>query len=308
MRPIVVVGSINSDLVVSAAHIPQPGETILGSGFAVYPGGKGANQAVGVARLGHPCSLIGRLGRDSFGNQLRSQLIAAGVDTAAVGDVDGPSGVALITTAASRENSIVVVAGANALLSPADIDAQRDLIRGAAMVLLQLEIPIAAVIRVAEIAFESHVPVMLDPAPAQALPEALLRRVAWLTPNATETAVLLETSTSPETPEDAQSMAEDLLARGPAGVVLKLGHRGAYLATAGGIRAHVPAFKVDAIDTTAAGDAFNAGFSTALVRGMDPVAAARFASAVAAISVTRRGAQPSMPAQREVEDFLRAQE
>src|SRR5271163_2156557 len=178
MGLIVVVGSINSDLVVSASRIPQPGETILGDGFAVYPGGKGANQAVAAAKLGYPCSMIGKLGRDGFGADLRAQLVKAGVDTAAVGDADGPSGVALITTGADGENSIVVVSGANALLTPADIDANRDLIRQALLVLVQLETPLETVARLAEVAGENYVPVMLDPAPARELPAQLLGRLA----------------------------------------------------------------------------------------------------------------------------------
>jgi len=160
MALIAVVGSINSDLVVSAPRIPQPGETILGDGFSVYPGGKGANQAVAVAKLDHPCSLIGKLGRDAFGADLRSQLIDAGVDTAAVGEAHGPSGVALITTGSGGENSIVVVPGANALLSPADIDVNRGLICRAAIILAQLEIPLETVVHLAEIASEKNIPLM----------------------------------------------------------------------------------------------------------------------------------------------------
>jgi ribokinase len=308
MGLIVVVGSINSDLVVSASRIPQPGETILGDGFAVYSGGKGANQAVAVAKLGHPCSMIGKLGRDGFGAELRAQLVKAGVDTAAVGEADGPSGVALITTGTDGENSIVVVSGANALLTPADIDANRDLIRSAAIVLVQLETPLETVVRVAEVAFERNVPVMLDPAPARALPAELLRRLAWVTPNSTETGVLLGIKNSSDDIENAPELAEALLARGPRGVVLKMGGHGAYLATSDGLCAHVPAFKVNAVDTTAAGDAFNGGFAVGLARGMKPAEAARFASAVAAISVTRKGTQPSMPTLNEVEALLRDQE
>jgi len=307
MSLIVVVGSINSDMVVSAPHIPRPGQTILGDGFAVYPGGKGANQAVAVAKLGHSCSMIGKLGRDRLNADLRSHLVGAGVDTAAVGEADGPSGVALITTGAAGENSIVVVPGANARLSSSDLDANLSLICRAAIILVQLEIPLETVVHLAEIASESSVPVMLDPAPAQPLPAELLRRVAWITPNLTETGVLLGSDSRVDDPENAQSMAEALLARGPRGVVLKLGGHGAYLATSDGIRARVPAFKVTPVDTTAAGDAFNGGFAAGLARGMEPVAAAKFASAVAAISVTRKGAQPSMPTLQEVEDFLRSQ-
>ncbi len=308
MGLIVVVGSINSDLVASAPHLPQPGETILGDGFAVYPGGKGANQAVAVAKLGHDCSMIGKLGRDGFGADLRAQLVHAGVDTAAVGEADGPSGVALITTGADGENSIVVVSGANALLLPADIEANRDLILRAKIVLVQLETPLETLARVSELAGENNVPVMLDPAPAQKLPADLLRSLAWITPNSTETGVLLGMTNSADDPEQAPALAEALLARGPRGVVLKMGSHGAYLATSNGLRQHLPAFRVAATDTTAAGDAFNGGFAVGLARGMKPGKAARFASAVAAISVTRKGAQPSMPTLGEVEDFLRDQE
>jgi len=307
MSLIVVVGSINSDLVVSAPHIPQPGETILGNRFAAYPGGKGANQAVAVAKLDYPCSLIGMLGRDGFGAHLRSHLDEDGVDAAAVGETDGPSGVALITTGASGENSIVVVPGANALLSPGDLDANRSLILRATMILVQLEIPLETVVHLAEMASENNIPLMLDPSPAPSLPNELLRNVTWITPNATEAAILLGNDSRMDDPEAAPSAAESLLARGPRGVVFKMGEHGAYVATADGLRTHVPAFKVKAVDTTAAGDAFNGGFAAGLVRGMEPVAAAKFASAVAAISVTRKGAQPSMPTLQEVEDFLRAQ-
>src|SRR5271170_8064730 len=150
MALIAVVGSINSDLVVSAPRIPQPGETILGDGFSVYPGGKGANQAVAAAKLDHPCSMIGKLGRDGLGEDLRTHLADAGVDTAAVGEADGPSGVALITTGAAGENSIVVVPGANALVSRTDLDANRALISRAAIVLVQLEIQLETVVHLAE--------------------------------------------------------------------------------------------------------------------------------------------------------------
>ncbi|AXC14264.1 Ribokinase [Acidisarcina polymorpha] len=299
-----VVGSINSDLVVGAERIPRPGETILGDSFAVFPGGKGANQAVAVAKLGYPCSMIGKLGRDSFGADLRSRLVEAGVDAAAVGEAEGPSGVALITREASGENSIVVVSGANALVSPSDIDAHRELILSAALVLVQLETPLDAVGALGEIAFRGGVPLMLDPAPAQSLPRELLKQLAWITPNTTEAEILLGASIDGFSLERARSRAEALLERGIRGVVLKMGEDGVYLATAGGIRAHVPAFAVKACDTTAAGDAFNGGFGVALSEGLEPVAAARFASAVAAISVTRQGAQPSMPTRAEVDAFL----
>lgn len=305
MGVIVVVGSINSDMVVGTTRIPRPGETVLGETFHVYPGGKGANQAVAVAKLGYACSMIGKLGKDSLGADLREQLVKSGVDASAVEETDGPSGVALIATEASGDNSIVVVPGANAKLLPADIDARRQLIHSASMVLVQLETPIETVVHLAEVAFAAGVPLMLDPAPAQPLPDALLRRAAWVTPNTTEAATLLGLAAD-DSSQNPQSRAEALLACGPRGVVLKMGEKGVYLATAEGLRAHLPAFPVKAVDTTAAGDSFNAGFAVALSEGLAPAAAARFASAVAAISVTRHGAQPSLPTRAEVEAFLRA--
>jgi len=304
MGVIVVVGSINSDMVVGTVRIPKPGETVLGESFNVYPGGKGANQAVAVAKLGYSCCMIGKLGRDSFGSDLREQLVKSGVNAAAVESTDGPSGVALITTEASGENSIVVVPGANAKVLPADIDANRALILSASMVLVQLETPIETVVHLADVAFAAGVPLMLDPAPAQALPDGLLRYTAWLTPNTTEAATLLGLAAD-DSIENAQSRAEALLGRGPRGVVLKMGEQGVYVATADGLRVHVPAFAVKAVDSTAAGDSFNAGFAVGLSEGLDPAAAARFASAVAGISVTRHGAQPSLPNRDEVEAFLR---
>jgi ribokinase len=305
MGVIVVVGSINSDMVVGTARIPRPGETVLGNTFNIYPGGKGANQAVAVAKLKYSCHLIGKLGKDSLGADLREQLVTSGVETTAVQATDGPSGVALITTEFSGENSIVVVPGANAKVSPADIDANRALILSASMVLVQLETPLDTVAHLAEVTFAAGVPLMLDPAPAQPLSDELLQRAAWITPNSTEAATLLHLDAG-DSLESAQSRAERLLARGARGVVLKMGEQGVYLATADGLRVHVPAFAVMAVDTTAAGDAFNAGFAVALSEGRDPAAAARFASAVAGISVTRHGAQPSLPTRDEVEAFLQA--
>jgi ribokinase len=302
---IVVVGSLNSDLVVASSRIPRPGETILGNSFHVYSGGKGGNQAVAIARLDHPCSMIGKLGRDSFGRDLRAQLQASGVLTEAVAETDGPSGVAIITTDSAGENSIIVVPGANGLLSPADIDANRDLIQAADMVLTQLEIPMDTVLHLARVAAEARVPLMLDPAPAAPLADELQRLTAWLTPNQTEAMSLLG-ETSAGTYDTAQARAEALLARGPKGVILKMGGHGAYIATADGLRAHVPAFSFAVVDTTAAGDAFNAGFAVGLAQGMPPVEAARFASAVAGISVTRQGAQPSLPTLSETRSFLQS--
>lgn len=302
---VVVVGSINLDLVVGAARIPTAGETVSGSTFQTFFGGKGANQAVAAGRLGAEVHMLGKVGSDAFGAQLRSGLEAAGVNTAAVDEASGPSGVALISTDAAGQNSIIVVPGANGQVTAADLDGQLNLIRGAAIVLTQLEIPLAAVEHLAAMTRREEVPLMLDPAPACALPDSLFERVDWITPNESETCTLLGTASVEWNKSTMKSAAEALMKRGVRNVVLKLGEYGCYLALADGRREFVPAYKVRAVDTTAAGDAFNGAFATALVRGKDPVEAANWASAVAAISVTRAGAQPSMPNSEEVESFLK---
>jgi ribokinase len=297
-KPIVVVGSINMDLVAHAHRIPVPGQTVIGTGFDTTPGGKGANQAVAAARLGHPTHMIGAVGEDVFGQALLDNLAGAGVETAAVQRVPGPSGVAPILIADSGENAIVVIPGANAKVEPAAVDRHADLIRSAGMVLCQLELPISTIKHTLALCAEGGVPVMLDPAPAAAIPEELWSQVAWATPNETEAAFYLgETLT-------AEEGAKRLLARGLKGIVLKRGAEGCYVALAGGKAAWVSAFKVKAIDTVGAGDCFNGAFAVALLEGLDPFAAARFASAAAAISVTRNGAQASMPARAEVDEFL----
>jgi ribokinase len=305
-KRVVVVGSINLDLVATTQRIPLAGETVSGISFNTFPGGKGANQAVAAARLGAPVSMIGKLGNDSFGATLRASLEAAGVDTRAVGNVPTSSGLAQITTAANGENAIVVVGGANAQLFPVDLDTHIDVIRQSGILLTQLETPMETIEHLAEIAYREGRPLVLDPAPARPLPESLLRRVEWLTPNETETCSLLEMSAQ-ELPQNAlEDAATKLLQRGSRNVLLKLGQRGCYLALADGTRKLLPAFAVSAIDTTAAGDAFNGAFAMAMLQGKDPISSATWASAVAAISVTRRGAQPSMPTAAEVQAFLQS--
>ena len=297
-KPIVVVGSINMDLVARCNRIPRPGQSLIGTGFDTTPGGKGANQAVAAARLGYPVQIVGAVGEDVFGEALLDNLSAAGVGTAAVKRVDGPSGVAPILVAENGENSIVVVPGANGKVDSEYIDSQAELICSAGMVLCQLELPIATVSRVLDLCENAGVPVMLDPAPAAPLPGEIWRQVAWFTPNETEAAFYLGNESKPE---DA---AKQLINRGLRGVALKRGGEGAYLAVAGGKADWAPAFTVQAINTVAAGDCFNGAFAVALMEGKDPWAAARFASAAAAISVTRKGAQASMPSRKEVEEFL----
>jgi len=297
-KPMIVVGSINMDLVARTPRIPLAGETLIGTGFATTPGGKGANQAVAAARLGYPVSMVGKVGEDALGQALLDNLAQAGVDTSAVERVAGPSGVAPILVADNGENSIVVVPGANGEVDCATIDHHDALIRSAGMVLCQLELPLETVSHVLALCAEAGVPVMLDPAPAALLPEAIWSQVTWFTPNETEAALYVGNDLT----EDES--AKRLLERGLHGVVLKRGGKGAFVSVAGGTAAWVQPFAVEAVDTVGAGDCFNGAFAVALLEGRDPFAAARFASAAAAISVTRRGAQASMPTRSEVDEFL----
>ncbi|HEY2821787.1 MAG TPA: ribokinase [Candidatus Acidoferrum sp.] len=303
-KRLLVVGSINLDLVASSRRIPSPGETVSGNTFNTFPGGKGANQAVAAGKLGAPVSMIGRIGNDAFGTQLRASLEEAGVDTKAVEVVPTSSGIALITTAEDGQNAIVVVPGANGELSPRELEKHLGVIREAGIILAQLEIPLETIEYLATVARRENISLMLDPAPARALPASLLASVDWLTPNETETMTLLQQNKTELRTDDLEDAAQQLLRQGSRNVLLKLGERGCYVTLGNGERTLVPAYKVRAVDTTAAGDAFNGAFATALLRGSDPVASVKFASAVAAISVTRHGAQPSMPTPAEVDAFL----
>jgi ribokinase len=298
-KPIVVVGSINIDLVARAERIPLAGETVSSRDFQMHPGGKGANQAVAVARLGYPVRMIGRVGSDAFGEKLREQLALSGVDASLVLTSEGPSGVAVIAVAPNGENAIVVTPGANAQVSPQDVDSNAGVIREAGAVLAQLEIPFETVERLARLCAPANVPLFLDPAPARALPEGLLGLVSWLTPNETEIAQCLPSGAagSPGVIRTAETLAQ----RVRSGVLLKRGARGAFLAGSDGLRQQIDAFQVTAVDTTAAGDAFNGAFAVGLMMGRSAMESARFATAASAVSVTRAGAQPSMPTLQEVE-------
>jgi ribokinase len=288
------------DMVTRARQIPRIGETVIGTSFETTPGGKGANQAVAAARLGYPVKMVGMVGQDIYGQALLDNLASVGVGTEAMERVAGPSGLAPIFLAESGENSIVVVPGANGKVDRASVDRHSALIRSAGMVLCQLELPIETVSHVLALCADAGVPVMLDPAPAAPLPEETWRQVAWFTPNETEAAFYLGNGSDPE---DA---AKQLLAKGLRGVVLKRGAEGAYVAVADGKAAWVRPFQVEAVNTVGAGDCFNGAFAVALLEGHDPFAAARFASAAAAICVTRPGAQASMPSRAEVDAFLAA--
>jgi ribokinase len=302
-KPIIVVGSINLDLVARASTIPRPGETLIGDSFRTFHGGKGANQAVAAARLGHPVIMLGNVGDDPFGEQLRDSLRQSGVSVDAIGVTLGASGVALIEISSAGENSIIVVPGANGLLTPAQLERHSTLLQTAGIFLAQLEIPLESVEFLAAFAELHSIPLLLDPAPARDLPASLLRRVTWFTPNETEADTLLNSPNLSAT--NPIGAAKALAAKGPRNVILKLGSRGCVLLAEGQQPETIPAFAVTSVDSTAAGDAFAGGFAVALMRGFTPREAVRFASAVAAISVTRHGAQPSMPTAAEVAAFLR---
>ena len=303
---IVVVGSLNADVVVTVSRFPAPGETVPGHGFAVFPGGKGANQACAAGRLGGRVSMVGRVGRDAYGEMLARSLASSGVEVAHVSaDERAPTGTAVITVDASGQNHIVVVAGANGACTPVAIESARNLLSSAGFVLLQLEIPIETVAAAARLGRESGAVVLLDPAPARDLPPDVLRSVDYITPNESELAALVGAPPgSTFTVREAAEAARAVRDLGPRNVLVKLGALGALLVT--GDREHFcPAPQVDVVDTTAAGDAFNGAFAVALARGSAPSDAAAFATAAASCSVTRAGAQPSMPTDDEVVQVMR---
>ncbi len=299
---ITVVGSLNMDLVVRSPRIPRPGETIIGSGFHYVPGGKGANQAVAAARLGAQVSLVGRVGQDGFANSLLESLAADDVDhTFVIQDREAATGVALIVVDDAGQNSIVVASGANMRLSPTDVEAAEAVIAGADALLLQLEIPLETVIRAAELARAQQVQVILNPAPARALPAELLALVDVLIPNESETALL--TGMPVGSQAEAEAAADALRKRGIGAVILTLGEQGALLARETG--AHLfPAFDVTPVDTTAAGDAFVAGFAVALAESKPLAEAVQWGNAAGALATTKLGAQSSLPTRWALEMFL----
>lgn len=302
-----MVGSINMDLVLQVPRLPEPGETLAASAFHALPGGKGANQAVAVARLGAQALLIGRLGRDGFGDRLLAGLRDDGVETRTVQALPGThSGVAVIGVDPAGQNSILLASGANALLRPSDLRAQESLIAKADAVLLQLEIPVATAATAIRLARRHRVPVVLDsaPVPPDGLPPGAFRGVDILSPNQTEATLL--TGLACDTLDEACAAADLLVRRyDPGVVVIKLGPLGA-LAYAGTSEfLHVPAFPARAVDTTAAGDAFSAALTVRLAEGASLGDALRFANAAGALAITRQGAQPAMPKRRDVERLLR---
>lgn len=307
---LLVLGSINRDLVIRGPRLPRPGETVLGGEFYQASGGKGANQAVAAARAAAnqtSVAFVGAVGNDVFGEELRSALLHEGIDVAPLKVVAGAaSGVALILVDDVGENLISVASGANALLLPADIDAlSGDDFRRCRVLLASLEVPAATVHRGLSRARELGLTTILNPAPVQdpAVVESLLPLVDLLTPNEHELAALA--GTTADSLAAVAAAAREVQELGAREIIVTLGGQGALVVSGAGEAQHVPAFPVTAIDTTAAGDCFSGTLALALAEGLPLLEAARFAAAAAALSVTRRGAQPSLPRREEIESFLR---
>jgi len=308
MPHIVVVGSLNMDLVVETPTIPLAGETVLGKNFATFPGGKGANQAVAAARLGAQVSLIGRVGKDAFGDQLLASARADGINVTHVGrDETAATGVAMIVVDENGQNSIAVASGANFCLTADHVRVAWAALKKVDLLVMPLETPPDTIATAVALAQESGATVVLNPAPARQVSAQILANVDVLVPNEPETAQL--TGMPVSTPDESQEAARQLLALGVGSVVLTLGSRGA-LVLDGETNdfTMVPAREVKVVDTTAAGDSFVGGLAVALGEGKSLVEAAQFANAVGALAVTRQGAQPGMPARNEVETLLSAKE
>ena len=301
-RPIIVIGSSNMDLVAKAPRIPVTGETLTGTDFFMVPGGKGANQAVAAAKLGAEVVFITKLGKDVFASELLENFKSVNINTQHIEQLNGvPSGIAVIAIDDKGQNMIIVVPGANGKLAPVDVDKAQSDIANAAVVVAQLEVPIETVEQAAKIANQNNIPFILDPAPAKPLSDELLSRVDILTPNETEAEALTGIKVTDE--KSADMAADALLAKGVKTVIVTLGEKGLLLATQGN-KEMIPNHKVNAVDSTAAGDAFTGSLAYGLARGNSIKDAAVYANAVAAVSVTRYGAQPSMPRLKEVQEFF----
>ncbi len=301
---IVVVGSVNTDMVVKGRQLPTPGETVTGGHFVMAAGGKGANQAVAAARLGAEVTLVAKVGQDIFGDQAIKNFHREGIQTDyLLRDGRNATGVALILVDERGENLISVASGANHALTPSEIHNAAACIRSADVLMLQLETLMETVCEAARIASEAGVPVILDPAPAAPLSSDLLRHIDYLTPNESEAEQLTGIAVMDEA--TARQATVKLLAAGAKNVLVTMGAKGVLAANAGQA-VMISAPKITAVDTTAAGDAFNGGLAWALGHGMDFIAAVRHASFVGALSATRLGAQPSLPTKDELERFVAA--
>ncbi len=302
MNKILVIGSSNMDLVVQVPRCPAAGETLFGSSFTTNYGGKGANQAVAVARIGSGVTFMTKLGNDTFGQQMRQHFSEEGMDlTHILTDAESPTGTALITVEDKGENRIIVVPGANAHLTENDVESLSDEINSCRFVLTQLEIPLPTVLRVAEMASAAGKQLILNPAPARPLPDSLLQKVFLITPNETEAEILTGIRVSDV--ESARRAALWFREKGVQQIVITMGSQGAFVFT-DDFQGMVPAYKVKAIDTTAAGDVFNGALTVALSEGKTTADAARFGCAASALAVMRPGAQSSIPTRTEIDAFL----
>jgi ribokinase len=301
---VVVLGSINMDLVAGCRELPRPGETLTATSFAEVPGGKGANQAVAASRAGGLVSLIGRVGDDGFATRLVGHLSEAGVDCSAVQATgESPSGLAMIAVAESGENQIVVVPGANACLRPEDVDRYASIIRSCDVLLLQLEVPVASVMRSIELAREAGVRVILDPAPAPTALPAGMYDVDLICPNETEAATL--TGQAIDSTQGLQAAAQTLHARGAQAVAITLGGRGTLLFD-GKAFLQVAPYPTTAVDSTAAGDAFAGAVAVRWAESKSLADAVRWGNAAGALAASRHGAQPSMATREEIEQLVMA--
>ncbi|KUG25913.1 ribokinase [hydrocarbon metagenome] len=299
---VLVVGSANMDLVVTSERFPNPGETVFGKNFAMFPGGKGANQAVGCAKLGAKTYFLGKMGNDDFHNMLNKSLGDNGVDIKDVlVEVDGQTGVALISVDGSGENEIIVISGTNMKFTKDDLLTKKDYFSKVKVVLCQLEIPVETVTLAARLAKESNAIFILNPAPAFELNDELLSQVDFLTPNESELEILSGCKVDEEC--SAEKAAKVLLEKGVKNVLVTVGERGAILVNTEGTK-KFEARKMNAIDTTAAGDSFNGALAYSLSNGRTLDEAIQFANYAAALSVTKMGAQTSMPTLKEVEAIL----
>ncbi len=300
MGKICVVGSLNMDLVATGERIPVVGETVLGETFKQVPGGKGANQAASMGRLQGDVAMIGKVGEDAFGEALIQALAEARVETKAITKAPTSTGIALITVQADGDNAIVVVPGANAELRPADIDAAKAVIVESEIVITQLETPVDTVTYALKLAKEQGKLTILNPAPAMPLADELIQNVDYLTPNETELAILSGMPT--ETDEELEAAAKAMMNKGVKVLIVTLGSKGCLVIDKNGTR-QFPAFKVKAVDTTAAGDSFNGGVAVALAEGKSLEEAIGFATKVGALTVQKAGAQSSLPTREEVDGF-----
>ncbi|AOE80311.1 MULTISPECIES: ribokinase [Pseudomonas] len=299
---VVVVGSLNMDLVTRASRLPRAGETLIGQTFSTVPGGKGANQAVASARLGADVSMIGCVGTDAYGTQLREALRVEGIDCQAVSTVDGSSGVALIVVDDSSQNAIVIVAGSNGELTPASLQAFDSVLQAADVIVCQLEVPMNTVGYALKRGRELGKTVILNPAPASApLPAEWYASIDYLIPNESEAGAL--SGVTVDSIDSAKAAATQLIQAGAGKVIITLGSQGALFTDGQGFE-HLLAPKVRAVDTTAAGDTFVGGFAAALANGKSEAEAIRFGQVAAALSVTRAGAQPSIPTLHDVQGFV----